>query len=186
METRAVILSLLFSAVLCASGDEGFARYKFILDKHPFGRKPLAEELVTVPASGSFAATLRLSMLFQGADGLPWAGVVDQAGGKNYILKLEDPQNGLELISADMEAAEAMIRKGSEVVLFKLEPGSPRPGFKSPAQIVQEARLCELSKPIQVQAPEPGASGEAFRKYLESGQMDAALHGPVQSVQETE
>ena len=179
------MLSVLFSAVLCVSGDGAFVRYQPIVDKQPFGNTPPENDTAQVPASGSFAETMRLSMLFQGADGLPWAGIIDQSSGKNYILKFKDPQDGLELISVDMESAEAVIRKDHEAVLFRLESGRPKPGFKSPVQIAHEARIRELSIPVRVQIPESGASGEAFRKYLESGRMEALCRSPEKSVQET-
>lgn len=185
METRSAILSLLLSAALCVSGDEAFVHYQSIVDKQPFGKKPPEGDVIQVPAAGSFAETMRLSMLFQGADGLPWAGIIDQSSGKNYILKLEDTQDGLELISADMESAEAVIRKGHETVLLSLESGSPKPGLKSPVQTAHEVRIRELSRPVRIQAPEPAPSGEAFRKYIESGQMEALCRSPGKSVQET-
>ncbi len=125
------ILSLLSSAALCMADDEGFKRYQLILDKPPFGQAPPEAEVVQVAASQSFARNLRLSMLFEGPDGTTRAGIVDNTTKKSYILRVGEPQDGLEVVEADVKTSEAMLRKGNEVALFKLEAGAGEPISKS-------------------------------------------------------
>ncbi|HNX52734.1 MAG TPA: hypothetical protein PLD51_07420 [Pontiellaceae bacterium] len=180
------ILSLLSSAALCMADDEGFKRYQLILDKPPFGQAPPEAEVVQVAASQSFARNLRLSMLFEGPDGTTRAGIVDNTTKKSYILRVGEPQDGLEVVEADVKTSEAMLRKGNEVALFKLEAGAGEPISKSEQSSRQsssaERRRALLQKVEErrTQAeppPEPKLSGEALKKHLENVQMDAIRNG---------
>lgn len=186
MKTRDTILTLLFSAALCLAGDEGFERYQLILDKQPFGQDPPEVEVVQVPASQSFARNLRLSMLFEGMDGTTRAGVVDNATKKSYILRIGEPQDGLEVVEADIKSSEAMLRKGNEVALFKLESGAGEPISKTEQSSRQSSyaeRRQALLKKIETQRKEeepptkPALTGEALQKHLENVQMDAIRNG---------
>ena len=188
MKTRVTIfiLSLLSSAALSMADDEGFKRYQLILDKPPFGQAPPEAEVVQVAASQSFARNLRLSMLFEGPDGTTRAGIVDNTTKKSYILRIGEPQDGLEVVEADVRTSEAMLRKGNEVALFKLEAGAGEPISKKEQSSRQssyaERRRALLQKieERRTQAeppPEPKLSGEALKKHLEEVQMDAIRNG---------
>ena len=186
MKTRDTILILLSSAALSLAGAEGFERYQLILDKQPFGQEPPEADVVQVPASQSFARNLRLSMLFQGMDGTTRAGVVDNSTKKNYILRIGEPQDGLEVVEADIKSSEAMLRKGNEVALFKLEASAGEPISKSEQSSRQSSyaeRRQALLKKIETQRkeaeppPEPTMTGEALKKHLEHVQMDAIRNG---------
>ena len=186
MKTRDTILTLLFSASLCLASNEGFERYQLILDKQPFGQDPPEAEIVQVPASQSFARNLRLSMLFEGMDGTTRAGVVDNTTKKSYILRIGEPQDGLEVVEADIKSSEAMLRKGNEVALFKLESGAGEPISKTEQSSRQSSyaeRRQTLLKKIETQRkeaeppPKPQLTGEALQKHLENVQMDAIRNG---------
>ena len=184
MKTRDIILVLLFSAALSMAADEGFKRYQLILDKKPFGQEPPEADMVQIPITQSFARNLRLSMLFEGADGDVRAGVIDSGNKKNYILRKGQEEDGLELVEADLKASEAMVRKGNEVALFKLESGEIEPLSKS-QQAVRKSSYedrrrgrTEPQQPAQPQQPvQPILSGAALEKHLQNVQMDAIRNG---------
>ncbi len=186
MKSRDTILILLFSAALSMANEEGFSRYQLILDKQPFGQDPPEADVIQVPASQSFARNLRLSMLFEGMDGTTRAGVVDNTTKKSYILRIGEPQDGLEVVEADIKSSEAMLRKGNEVALFKLESGAGEPISKTEQSSRQSSyaeRRQALLKKIETQhkeaepPPVPILAGEALKKHLENVQMDAIRNG---------
>ena len=187
MKSHLAILFLIPAVALCVTDDEGFKRYQTILDKQPFGQEPPEADIVQVPASQSFARNLRLSMLFEGPDGTTRAGIVDAASKKSYILRIGEPQDGLEVVEADIKTAEAMVRKGNEVALFKLEAGSGEPISRteqsSRKSSYAERRQALLKKVEEQQQPEPQPpqqptlTGDALQKHLENVQMDAIRNG---------
>jgi hypothetical protein len=180
------ILILGALAALCRANEAGFDRYKIILDRQPFGQEPPEADMIQVPASQSFARNLRLSMLFEGPDGTTRAGIVDNSTKKSYILRIGEPQDGFEIVEADIRASEAMVRKGNEVALFKLEAGAGQPISKS-EQTSRRSSYAERPRALlertqnqskQKDAPPvPELTGEALRKHLEQVQMDAIRNG---------
>ncbi|RKX81890.1 MAG: hypothetical protein DRP70_17170 [Spirochaetes bacterium] len=185
VKTNAVILILLMSALSGLATEDGFARYQLIIDKHPFGEEPLEAETVQISLNQSFARHLRLSMLFEGPGGDVRAGIIDTKEKKNYILSIGEVEGGLELIEADLSASEAMLRKGSEVALFKLESDTPEPLSKSQQAARRSsyagrrsARLAAANKSTKPKKPEaPRLTGEALRAHLENVQMNAIRDG---------
>lgn len=185
MKTRLAILFLLTAAALCVADEDGFKRYQLILDKQPFGQDPPEADIVQVPASQSFARNLRLSMLFEGPDGTTRAGIVDTASKKSYILRIGEPQDGLEMVEADVKTSEAMVRKDNEVVLFKLEAG-PGETITRTEQTSRKSSYAERRQALMKKAeepkapeppPEPTLTGDALQKHLENVQMDAIRNG---------
>jgi hypothetical protein len=188
MKPRHIIPVFLFAAATGMATDEGFERYQLILDKQPFGQEPPEADMVQVPASQSFARNLRLSMLFEGPDGTTRAGIVDNSTKKSYILRIGEPQDGFEMVEADIRSSEAMVRKGNEVALFKLEGAAGQPISKSEQSSRQssyaERRRALLQKIEErrnqqqpAQPPVPELTGEALKKHLEQVQMDAIRNG---------
>ncbi len=182
-----VLISLCFAAFSVAA-QETFDRYQIIIDRQPFGNEPLDPNAAQiVPADQSFARNLRLSMLFEGIDGNMRVGIIDNAGKENYILCVGEPKNGIELIEADIHASEAMLQKGNEVVLFKLESDKSKKSSKSkPAKrkySYAERRRTLLKKikdrrKKKAKPPtKPKLSGKALKKHLEEVQMDAIRTG---------
>jgi glycine cleavage system H lipoate-binding protein len=177
-----IILILSVSAALSVADDAGFNRYQLILDRKPFGAEPPENEVVKVPASQSFARNLRLSMLFEGPDGTTRVGIVDSATQKSYILRIGEPQDGLEVVEADVKSSEAMIRKDSEVALFKLESGEIASAVQAPqAGTIRRRIIRQRSVAPQpdaaVEPPQPQLRGEELRAHLERVQMDAIRNG---------
>lgn len=187
MKTCSAILILLTAAAAGMASDTDFGRYQLILDKQPFGQEPPEADIVQVPASQSFARNLRLSLLFEGPDGTTRAGIVDNSTKKSYILGIGEPQDGFEMVEADINSSEAMIRKGNEVALFKLEGAAGQPISKSEQSARQSSyaeRRRALLKSIQDRRaklepapPVPELTGEALKKHLEGVQMDAIRNG---------
>lgn len=179
------------AATLCGAAQEGFERFRVILDRQPFGQEPIEQEPVrVVPVEQSFARNLRLSMLFEGPDGSIRAGIVDNSSGKSYILSPGERRDGLELVEADLQASEAMLRRGDEVVLFKLEAGE-REALTRTQQADRQASYADRRRALlqriedrrrqqeqeRQEPPEPRLTGEALRKHLEEVQMDAIRRG---------
>jgi len=185
VKTNLIILILLTSALSALAAEEGFARYQVIIDKHPFGEEPPELETVQISLDKSFARHLRLSMLFEGPGGDVRAGIIDTKEKKNYILSIGEIEGGLELIEADLSASEAMLRRGSEVALFKLESDTPEPLSKSQQAARRSsyagrrsARLAAANKSTEPKKPEaPRLTGEALRAHLENVQMNAIRDG---------
>ena len=186
MKRRYSILLILSAVTSGMANNEGFERYQLILDKEPFGSEPPENEVVQVPASQSFARNLRLSMLFEGPDGTTRAGIVDNSTKKSYILRIGEPQDGFEMVEADIRTSEAMLKKGNEVALFKLEAGAGEPISKSEQSSRQSSyaerrrallqKIEERRKETQP-PPVPELTGEALKKHLEEVQMDAIRNG---------
>lgn len=181
MKAKDSIFVLLLSVALHAAGSEGFERYQMIIDKRPFGEEPPEAETVQIPLTQSFAKDLRLSMLFEGPDGDVRAGVIDAASKKSYILRTGVEEDGLELVEADLQASEALLRKGNEVALFKLESGEIEPLSRSEQAARRSTYEERRRSRLTVQPPrpeqEPRLTGEALRKHLEKVQMDAIRSG---------
>jgi len=186
VKSRLAILILLPAVALCVTDDDGFKRYQLILDKQPFGQEPPETDIVQVPASQSFARNLRLSMLFEGPDGTTRAGIVDAASKKSYILRIGEPQDGLEMVEADIKTSEAMVRKNNEVALFKLEAGGGEPISRTEQSSRKSSyadRRRALLKKIEDQKkpaeppPQSTLTGDALQKHLENVQMDAIRNG---------
>lgn len=183
MKQNPVIPVLLLAAACCIADSGSFDRYQIILDKKPFGREPPEAETVQISLNQSFARNLRLSMLFEGPDGDVRAGIIDAQNKKSYILRVNEEQDGLMLVEGDLGASEAMVRKGNEVALFKLESGEIEPLSTSQQAARRssyaERRQARMSTPAP--APEepaqPRLSGEALKKHLENVQMDAIRNG---------
>lgn len=115
-------------------------------------------------------------------------GIVDKAAKKNYILSIGDVANGIELIEADIGKSEALLKKGKEVALFKLEEGavpqkkSARNNRKSRQSSYAERRQALLKKikdrkKKEEEEEKPPLTGEALRKHLKKVQMDAIRTG---------
>jgi spore cortex formation protein SpoVR/YcgB (stage V sporulation) len=127
-------------------------------------------------------------MLLEGSDGSIRAGIIDSNLKKSYILRIGEPQDGLELVEADMDSSEALLRKGNEVVLFKLESGDGEQMARSQPSSQQNsyaerrrALLRKIEERRKQQAeekpPEPKLTGDALKKHLEDVQMDAIRSG---------
>lgn len=186
VKLRFIILILLGLSVCASASPEDFARYQVIIDKRPFGEEPPeAPGPVQISLNESFAKNLRLSMLFEGPEGDVRAGIIDSSLNKSYILKIGEIENNIELVEANISDSEALLRKGNEMALFKLEAGKPEMLSKkqqaSRSSSYADRRKALLKKVAQQkkaeQPKEPQLTGEALRKHLEQVQMNAIREG---------
>lgn len=183
MKKRTLYSMFLLGAIHLFAADEGFERYQLIINRKPFGDDPPEAEAVQISLNESFAKNMRLSMLFEGPNGDIRAGIIDDRNKKNYILRIGEIEDSIELVEANLQASEALVRKGNEVALFKLKEAKPELLSKTEQKARQSAyeqrRQTVLKRQQQAQQkpPEPRLTGEALRKHLEEVQMDAIRTG---------
>lgn len=186
VKSRSAIFILLALALYATAAQEEFSRYQVIIDKRPFGEEPpQAAGAIQVSLNQSFAKNLRLSMLFEGPGGDVRAGIIDSSLNKSYILRIGEIENSIELVEADINASEALLRKGNEVALFKLEAGKPevltrqqQASRTSSYADRRQALLQKVAQQKEAEKPkEPRLTGEALRKHLEEVQMNAIREG---------
>lgn len=165
--------------------DEGFERYQVIINKRPFGEEPPEAATVQVSINESFAKNLRLTMIYEGASGDLRVGIIDNATNKSYLLEVGESEDNIELVEADIKASEALLRKGNEVALFKLESGTPQMVQSQPKKPSRRNSYTERRRAIirrtnekKSQEPKkPQLTGAALRAHLENVQMDAIRNG---------
>ncbi|MBN1268122.1 MAG: hypothetical protein JXB04_00920 [Kiritimatiellae bacterium] len=176
-----------FLAAAATAASPGFERYQVILDRKPFGEAPPPEVVVKpLLASESFARNLRLCALLEVEDGGLRAGIVDQQTKESFFLSEGEVVEGIELVSADYENDEAVIRKGSEMAVLKMNAADIQP--LGPAE--QEARVREArSRPSYAERrrareerrrqppPEPKYKGEELERHLQEYQMEVIRQG---------
>lgn len=121
-----------FSAgVVWASSDAD--RYRVILDRRPFGSgelpMPSNVSQEVRPAGPSINDSYRLSAILEsemGAERSYMVGLVEVRSGKSFYLALGEDRDGLELLKADPENQEALVRRGHESAVLRL-PSSAAP-----------------------------------------------------------
>ena len=189
MKKNLVIVILWAAAILPGRGDTpDFSKYQVILDRKPFGVAPLPEVAAPVfTPENSFAKTLRMCALLEDDNGIR-IGLIDQSNNKNFFLSVGQTEEGIELVSASYDEEEAVIRKGEEMAVIKLQSGEIQP--LSPAE--QQARLnapqgrrpsyAERRQMRQQQRaveppPQPKYTGAELEKHLNEYQMEVIRQG---------
>jgi len=194
-----VLLSLAGLSAYGVDQDIPFDRYRIILDRAPFGEAPppdSGQPVVNVPPSESFAKKIRMSALLED-EGRIRVGLIDMTTNESFFLGVGDMELGIELISADYETEEAVLRKGPEMAVIKLQSGEIT--ALNPAE--QQARLQQQQAPPsgaglsyaerrrQRQAaqrqppapppppPQPLFTGEDLQKHLQEYQMEVIRSG---------
>lgn len=188
MKTHSTILSLLLCSTFGWAEEDGFSRYQPILERQPFGQEPPEADMTQVASSESFARNLRLSMIFEAADGTLRAGIIDTSTGKSYTLQIGEVQGGYEMVEGDFKASQVLIKKNQEVALFRLQSAANDSSVQTERPVI-DSRYSERrrrhiqaleSRNQQLQAPpspDPQLQGEALKKHLENVQMDAIRNG---------
>ncbi len=177
-----------------------FSDYQVILDRKPFGAPPdrSAEPERVVPVSESFAAQMVMSGIYELDDGNLEVAVVDKKSNGYFTLLVgETNEQGIELVDADYEKEEAVLKKGEEVVVLTM-------GGTASSQVLttteredrmkqaetrrmsyaerRRQRMLERQKPVEV--PKPIYTGEELEKHLQDYQMEVIRQGlpplPVQ------
>jgi hypothetical protein len=182
-------IMILGAVAAAAIGDTpDFSRYQVILDRKPFGVAPPPEVVAPVfTPENSFAKSLRMCALLEDDNGIR-IGLIDQSNNKNFFLSVGQTEESIELVSASYEDEEAVIRKGEEMAVIKLQSGEIQP--LSPAE--QQARLnapqgrrpsyAERRQMRQQQRyteppPQPKYTGEELEKHLNEYQMEVIRQG---------
>ena len=176
-----------------------FADYQVILDRKPFGAPPERQEPErVVPVSESFAAQMQMSGIYDLGDGTLEVAVVDKKDNSYFSLLVgETNEQGVELVDADYEKEEAVLKKGDEVVVLKMSGTSGTQVLSTAEQEdrMKQAEVRRLSyaerrrqrmldrqKPVEI--PKPMYTGEELEKHLQEYQMQVIREGmpplPVQ------
>jgi hypothetical protein len=195
-----LLLASAFSAGAAAPVVRPFEDYQVILDRKPFGAPPdrsLEPERV-VPVSESFAAQMVLSGIYELDDGNLRVAVTDKKDNSYYSLMVgEKSDQGIELIDADYEGGEAVLKKGEETVKLTMG-GATESAMLSTTELQtrvkqaeerrlsyaerRRARMLERQKPLEI--PKPKYTGEELEKHLQDYQMQVIREGlpplPVQ------
>jgi len=169
---------LLVGALVCiaTANTPGFQRYQVILDRKPFGEAP-PEPTPTPPpplnASESFARSLRLCALLELDDGSIRVGLVDNTTKKDFFLSEGEIVEGVELVSASYDDEEAVLRKGSEMAVIKLQSGEIQPL----TQTEQKERLERKESRRMSYAERRKARDERRRARREAAEAQPKLTG---------
>ncbi len=190
----ALMFCALAGVALADESTPDFARYQVILDRKPFGvaPPPPAEAPPVVNPENSFAKSIRLSALLETDDGGVRVGLIDQVSNRNFFLSVGDVEEGIELVSASYEGEEAVLRKGSEMAVIKLQSGdiqaltpaeqqarmnAPEANAGGRRPSYAERRLARIQQRQATPPPEPKYTGEALEKHLQDYQMEVIRQG---------
>ena len=178
------IAAAVLAARVPATGTATFDRYRIILERKPFGAPPREAPRPISPAE-SFARHLRLSALLEVEGGGIKVGLVDKKSGKSFFLTEGETVEEIELVSASFDEEEAVLRKGNEMAVIKLESGEIRP--LSPAEqrqrLIRTRRISYRDRRRQREErrsqppPQPKYTGEELERHLREYQMECIRQG---------
>lgn len=186
------ICCLLMIGTLCSASVPEFSRFRVILDRKPFGDPPPAPapSRPTPPVSPqqSFARTIRLTALFETADGELSVGLVNSQNNDSFFLRVGESHDGIELVSASYDDEEAILRRGSEMAVVSFDTGSVEPITQQQhADRVRErqssyeerrrARREAAEQRRREPPPEPLLTGEELQQHLQDYQMEVIRQG---------
>ncbi|MCX6996646.1 MAG: hypothetical protein NTV49_06080 [Kiritimatiellaeota bacterium] len=117
-------IGLACAGIAAAAPTTDFDRYQIILDRNPFGVSggvQAATAVTNLNLADTFAKSLRMSALLDLPAG-PRVGLINTAlTNQSYYLGVgEKSDDGVELVSINYLAEEAVLRKGLETVVLKL------------------------------------------------------------------
>ena len=194
MQTSAVATILLLAAAAAATASQpGYDRYQPIVDRKPFGALlppgPPPGQDPNQAGQPSFAESLRLSMIVEEEDtGFQRIGFVDKRTNRGYTLGVGEAEDGYEVVSADFEKEEAVLRQGGETAMIKLSSGEvtklgpdgkpvagapaaapamtpPMPGGQQPAQPAGNMSYAERRRMRQLQMQQQMQQAQQQPKY---------------------
>ncbi len=187
-KTLSLLVLCVAGAVAARADVPAFDRYQIILDRKPFGEAPPPEvvEPVITPEQ-SFAKNIRMCTLLEDERGIR-IGLIDLQSNKNFFLGVGENEEGIELVSASYKDEEAVLKKGSEMAVIKLQSGEIQP--LSPAEQQQrlaapesrrpsyaERRLARQQQRAAEPPPQPKYTGEELEKHLQDYQMEVIRQG---------
>ncbi len=184
-----------------------FEPYKIIIDRSPFGAtsqitRPQTSVENTTNFKPAAEAQFRLSALFQSIDGTIRAGLVGKTNNKSYVLKIEKPEDGIELISADLSKGTATISENGNSFVLELTKVKPSElaainnsstTRNAPSSFSERRRqLLERMNKNQPQTEpveeKPRLRGEELQAHLQNYQMEVIRSGlpplPIQLTEE--
>ncbi|HBA84456.1 MAG TPA: hypothetical protein DCZ95_10215 [Verrucomicrobia bacterium] len=192
IKPRHILWSALLVVSVTAWGETQttFERYQVILDRKPFGNPPAAPlepPVATIPPEQSFARTIRMSALVEQDDGSIRVGLIDAQGNQSFFLGEGESENGIELVSADYDTEEAVLRKGSEMAVLKLSSGEiqalnpqqqqERMNAPRSQRMSYADRRAARERARREAPPQPKYTGEELEKHLQEYQMEVIRQG---------
>lgn len=166
-----------------------FTRYDVILDRKPFGEPPknVVVKPQPVEAKESFAKYYRLCSIVQDDDGAIRVGIIDTKSKRPFTL-LDDGEgvNGVELISADYDNEEVILRKGEEMARLKMGDKTAQAIQQAAEQKVEQnnsrpsyaaRRRARIERAQPQPPPEPKFTGDELKKHLQEYNMEAIREG---------
>jgi hypothetical protein len=202
MKWSVVILAGMVAAPGAAwsSPSRTFADYEVILARKPFGTPPerVQEPERVIPVHESFAAQMVLSGIYELDDGNLRVAVVDKKDNSYFSLMVgEKGDGGVELLDADYEKEEAVLKKGDEVVVLRMSGTSGTQVLSTTERqdrmkqaeerrmsYAERRRQRMLARQKPVEVPKPIYSGEDLERHLQDYQMEVIRQGlpplPVQ------
>jgi hypothetical protein len=126
--TTIIIVSVLLAVTSALALVADFSRYDVILNRRPFGEAPVADatagENIAATAGPSFADTLRIVAFTCSQDDIR-VGFVDSSKTppKTYFLFVGENQDGIEVVSANYEEEQAVLRKDGEERTLRIGGG---------------------------------------------------------------
>jgi hypothetical protein len=115
-------------------------------------------------------------------------GLIDQSNNKNFFLSVGQTEENIELVSANYQDEEAVLRKGSEMALVKLQSGEIQP--LSPAEQRERLNTPQGRRPSYAERrmmrqqqrqveppPQPKYTGPELEQHLEQYQMEVIRQG---------
>ena len=160
-----VVMGLLaiVSVQCCAAIETSFDRYGVILERKPFGVEIVAPPSLppVVPPAESVVNQIRMSAVIRDEDGTLRVGLVDLKSNHNYMLRIGETMDGIEVMEADYARERARLRRGPEDYWVSMFGGSNR--FE---------RVLESA--VSVTASEPALS-ESVATAVEAPAVDQKL-----------
>jgi len=174
-----------------------YADYEVILRRAPFGELAPegggAEPERVVPIQESFAAQMSLVGMFENKQdpSMVEVGVLDRKDNSYFTLRIgETNEMGVALLEADYEMDEAMLKKGSEVVVLSMRAGTnghvlsdseleERRGQmeKKRLSYAERRRLRAEARARPRELPRPKYTGAELERKLQESQMESIRKG---------
>lgn len=197
----------IFAALAAASAAVDLARpeampafdhYQIILDRKPFGETTVAPAGPTnaapVTAVAPFAMPLAMTSICEMEPGNVRVGLFDTKIKRSYLLSVGgEPEDGIQLVSADVAKEEAVLRRGTEMSIMKLatptntvptamasaggSAGRPSFDFLRRQRENQPQTQPQTPPPAPPAPAEPKLKGEELEKHLRQYNLEAIRQG---------
>lgn len=174
-----------------------FDHYQIILDRKPFGETTVAPpptNAAPVTATAPFAMTLAMTSICEMEPGNVRVGLFDTKIKRSYLLSVgAEPEDGIQLVSADVTKEEAVLRRGTEMSIMKLatptntvptamapaggSAGRPSFDFLRRQRENQPQTQPQTPPPAPPAPPEPKLKGEELEKHLRQYNLEAIRQG---------